>query len=339
MEKELRSLAKVYLLVAVSMTYSRYAASTIRPGNLRLVALFPVLCLLPCLPWSFSSINLRGISAFFLAWLALFKLVLLAFGLGPLSPSLPLLPFLFTSSFPVKLQTKPNPKPPISSSLSTLHLLVTAVKVLLLAAIISIHRYRDGIHPYFLLAMYCFYIYLGLDLCLTSMGKIATGLLGLELEPHFNNPCGASSLQDFWGRRWNLMVSAILRPSVYDPVRARWGRDAGILATFLVSGLMHELMFYYLTLALPTGEVTAFFVLQGLFTVAEKEARKAGWWRLHPVAAAPLAIGFIVGTGYWLFFPPLLRGGVDKIGLAECYAVMGFLGDAGGALLGLLGFL
>ncbi|XP_038975736.1 acyl-CoA--sterol O-acyltransferase 1-like [Phoenix dactylifera] len=135
--------------------------------------------------------------AFFLAWLALFKLLLLAFGLGPLCPSLPLLPFLFTSSFPVKIQTKPKPKPPISSSLSTLHRLITAVKVLLLATIISSYRYSDRMHPYLLLAIYCCHIYLILDLGLASIAKIATGLLGLELEPQFNNPLGASSLQDF----------------------------------------------------------------------------------------------------------------------------------------------
>lgn len=336
MEEELRSLAKVYLSVTVSMTYARFAASTIRPGNLRLVALLPVLCLLPCLPWSFSSINLRGVSAFFFAWLAFFKVLLLAFGLGPLSSSLPLLPFLFTSSFPVKIQAKPKPKPPVSSSLSTLRLLITAVKVLLLAVVIHIYRYSNRMHSYLLLAIYCCHIYLILDLCLASIAKVATGLLGLELEPQFNNPFGASSLQDFWGRRWNLMVSAILRPSVYDPVRARWGLDAGVLATFLVSGLMHELMFYYLTLALPTGEVAAFFVLQGLFTVAERKARKAGWWRPHPIVAAPLALGLIVGTGYWLFFPPLMRDGVGAMGLAECSSVMRFLEDAGGALLGFL---
>ncbi|XP_038972546.1 probable long-chain-alcohol O-fatty-acyltransferase 5, partial [Phoenix dactylifera] len=211
-----------------------------------------------------------------LVLLALFKLLLLAFGLGPLCPSLPLLPFLFTSFFPVKIQTKPKPKPPISSSLSTLHRLITVVRVLLLATIISSYRYSDRMHPYLLLAIYCCHIYLILDLGLASIAKIATGLLGLELEPQFNNPLGASSLQDFWGRRWNLMVSSILRPSVYDPVQARWGLDAGILATFFVSGLMHELMFYYLTLALPTGEVTAFFVLHGLLTVVERKARKAG---------------------------------------------------------------
>ncbi|KAK4360075.1 hypothetical protein RND71_022304 [Anisodus tanguticus] len=41
----------------------------------------------------------------------------------------------------------------------------------------------------------------------------------VELEPPFDEPYKTSSLQDFWRRRWNLMVTNILRPTVYDPVR------------------------------------------------------------------------------------------------------------------------
>ena len=44
------------------------------------------------------------------------------------------------------------------------------------------------------------------------------------------------------------MVSAILRLSVYDPMRACAGKALAVLGTFLVSGLMHEVMMYYLTL-------------------------------------------------------------------------------------------
>ncbi|KAG1365411.1 putative long-chain-alcohol O-fatty-acyltransferase 1 [Cocos nucifera] len=135
MEGDLENLVKVALSVAVSMTYVRFASSKIR-----LLALLPVLLLRLHLPWSFSTIHLRSISAFFLAWVALFKLLLLAFGLGPLSPSLPLLPFLFSASLPVKLLPRSNSKP--SSSLSGHRLLSSAVKALLLAALIKLHPTR-----------------------------------------------------------------------------------------------------------------------------------------------------------------------------------------------------
>ncbi|KAE8813679.1 putative long-chain-alcohol O-fatty-acyltransferase 4 [Hordeum vulgare] len=69
-------------------------------------------------------------------------------------------------------------------------------------------------------------------------------LLGMGLEPQFDRPYLSASLRDFWGRRWNLSVPVVLRPCVYRPVRARLGPAAGVLAAFVVSGLVHELMFY-----------------------------------------------------------------------------------------------
>jgi hypothetical protein len=62
---------------------------------------------------------------------------------------------------------------------------------------------------------------------------------------------------------------------VFRPVRARLGTPVGVLAAFVVSGVMHEAMFSYVTLLPPTGEATAFFTLHGACAVAE------GWWAAH----------------------------------------------------------
>ncbi|KAE8783096.1 putative long-chain-alcohol O-fatty-acyltransferase 4 [Hordeum vulgare] len=69
-------------------------------------------------------------------------------------------------------------------------------------------------------------------------------VLGMGLESQFDRPYLSASLWDFWGRRWNLSVPVVLRSGVYRPVRARLGPAAGVLAAFVVSGLVHELMFY-----------------------------------------------------------------------------------------------
>ncbi|CAF1761311.1 unnamed protein product [Brassica napus] len=106
--------------------------------------------------------------------------------------------------------------------------------------------------------------------------------LGCDLEPQSNEPYLATSLQDFWGRRWNLMVPAILRPAVYNPVQrmAEWkmssdhARFLAVLATFLVSGAVHEQIFYYINREMPTGEITWFFVLHGICTAAEVLVKK-----------------------------------------------------------------
>ncbi|URE17336.1 MBOAT, membrane-bound O-acyltransferase family, partial [Musa troglodytarum] len=113
----------------------------------------------------------------------------------------------------------------------------------------------------------------------------------------------------------------------------RYGRSAGVLAVFLVSGLMHEVMFWYVTLAPPTGEVTAFFVLHGACVVAEGASRRAGWRRPPAVFAMPLTLSFVGATGFSLFYPPILRSHAEELVLAECAAAMDSLEADGRAVL------
>ncbi|CAD6263447.1 unnamed protein product [Miscanthus lutarioriparius] len=266
MASEVARLAVVSAAASVALAYARLATSRLAPSIPRLAALLPALLLLPVLPFAFSSIQFRTISAFFLVWLCGFKLLLLAAGHGPLHPALPLVRF-------------------VAARMPTY-----AVPVF------------DGAH-----------VYLMLELFLASAAALARALLGAELEPQFDRPYLASSLRDFWGRRWNLMVPGVLRPCVYRPVRARFGAAAGVLAAFLVSRAMHEVMFYYITLEAGTGEVTAFFALHGACVVAERwMARQRGVWRPPRPVATALTLAFVTGTGSWLFFAPVIRSGLDK---------------------------
>lgn len=128
------------------------------------------------------------------------------------------------------------------------------------------------------------------------------------------------------------MVTRILRPTVYHPVYRIFihfvgpscAMSSAVLATFLVSGLMHELIYYYLSRAPPTWEVTCFFVLHGVCTAAEVAAKKVmlrHGWRLHRVVSGPLVVAFLAVTGRWLFFPQLLRSGLDRKAIGE-YAIL-----------------
>lgn len=327
MEAELQALIKVSASVAASMAYARFAASSTSPGKLRLAALLPVAVLLPFLPFRFTSLHLRAISAFFLVWLAVFKLLLLAFAAGPLRPSLPLLTFIAASSLPVKIRSARS-SPTRSSSFPIL--IPTFIKLFLLFLIIPLYDHRSRIPRCLLLSLYCLHVYLALEVVLCSAVFLAGATLGLDLEPVFDAPYKSTSLQDFWGRRWNLMITAILRPSVYFPVRSRFGTAAGVVAVFLVSGLMHEWMFYYITMEPPTGEVMLFFLIHGVCTVAEVRAKKAWRWRPLPKAVTvPVTLGFVAVTGLRLFFPPVLRGGAEETTIEECLAMVEFAKEGG----------
>ncbi|KAB1226988.1 Long-chain-alcohol O-fatty-acyltransferase [Morella rubra] len=312
---------------------------------MRLLSLLPIFYLFITLPLSLNSFHIGGPTTFFLVWLGNFKLILFAFDYGPLYPLPPtLLHFISVACLPLKIkqdspqsinkpqnakcnknpspdsETRPNPTAGSVTKVPKSILLV--IKTVLLAMIIRAYEHRPNLHPCVIFALYCCHIYLGVEIVLALVVAPARAILGLELEPQFNEPYLATSLQDFWGRRWNLVVSSILRPTVYIPVRriftnvvgSRWAALPAVVAAFVVSGLMHEVIYYYLTRVPPTWEVTWFFVLHGICVAIEiaVKTRFTGRWQLHRAVSGPLTLGFVAATGAWLFFPQILRNRVDE---------------------------
>ncbi|XP_047083972.1 probable long-chain-alcohol O-fatty-acyltransferase 4 [Lolium rigidum] len=329
MDGELGSLWKVSAAVWAAMSYARVAAARTSPGAGRLAALMPAVVLFYGIPFAFTTAGFRGISGFFLSWLGTFKLFLLAAGRGPLDPSLPLPQFVCSASLPVKLRQSTS-----SSKAKKQNPASAATKILLSGGLIPFilyaFQFKAAMSRWQLLLLYTTLIYFAVDFLLASVQGVVHGVLGMEMEPQVDRPYLASSLRDFWGRRWNLMVPAILRPSVYGPVRARFGVAAGVLASFLVSGLMHELIFYYLMWQPPSGDVAAFFVLNGACAAAEAWwGRHAGWWRPPRVVAVPLTLAFVGGTGFWLFFPALIRGGLDELMLHDFQGMLALMEQGG----------
>ena len=100
-----------------------------------------------------------------------------------------------------------------------------------------------------------------------------------ELVPAmFHQPWRATSLSDFWGRRWNRLIGDWLAQVVYRPLHRRPRLAMG--ATFLVSGLIHELV-VSLPLAMVYGEsvwgrLTCYFLIQYCGCLAQRR------WRLAP---------------------------------------------------------
>ncbi|CAL1411736.1 unnamed protein product [Linum trigynum] len=337
---EIEKLLKVWVWVFISLFYSYLIPKSIPKGPKRLVSILPVVALFLYLPLNLSSVHLAGLTSFFIAWLANFKLLLFSFGRGPLCnpppSSLPL--FVAVSCLPIKIQIQ-QPPPTAASSSRALNY---TLKALCLAVLIRVYDYRDRIHPKLLLILYVFHIYFMLEIILAASAASARALLGLELEPQFNEPYLSTSLQDFWGRRWNLTVTRILRPSVYDPTRDLFTRFVGpksaplpaVFATFVVSALMHELMFYYMGRARPTWETTCFFLLHGAAVTSEiavkkavndkdKEGRWSSWWVVS--ASRVLTMGFVTTTACWLFFPKFVHCQLDAKAFEEYAAVGAFL--------------
>ncbi|ESQ42916.1 hypothetical protein EUTSA_v10015854mg, partial [Eutrema salsugineum] len=315
MEEELKNFIKVWVSAIISVSYCYYLSTRIKVGVFRLLSVLPVCALFLVLPLFFSSVHFTGFTAFSLTWLANFKLILFSFDKGPLFPAPPNIShFICFACFPIKRQQ--NPK-----SQNQLPKWVFPIKVAIFGVLLHTYDYKHYLSPTVLLFLHCLHVYLEFEILLAPIKLLLSIALGCDLEPQFNEPYLATSLQDFWGHRWNLMVPAILRPAIYLPVRRITERKVnsdqalflGVLATFLVSGAVHELIFFYFTRESPTGEVTWFFVLHGACTAVEVAAKRTSFvrrWKMNLMVSRLLTLVFVVVTGGWLFFPQLTRSGM-----------------------------
>ncbi|KAM3302561.1 putative long-chain-alcohol O-fatty-acyltransferase 5 [Capsicum chacoense] len=331
-------MTSIYVPVSIipSLCYCYFFSSKLPKGIPRLISLLPIIHLFTILPLYFSSAFLIALTTFFITWLANFKLTLFAFDQGPLvinapaanAKKLSLLVFICIATLPLRakqhgFKSNFNRKIPLN---------LAAECVILAACMEMILRARSEMHHKLVLIVYCVMIFLVIDILVAFSSFIIKYFVGLEVEldPPSNEPYFSTSLQDFWGRRWNLTVTNMLRLCVYNPVRwvvvvvvgkerARWAQRVAMLATFLVSGLMHELIFYYVNNVRPSWEMTGFFALHGLCVVVETDVTRAlkDTWPVSGLVSGPLTIGFVMVTSFGLFFPPLIRNGADVKVLEE----------------------
>lgn len=343
--EEMEIFIGVWLSAMALLCYCYAIAASAPKGTLRLITFLPVFYLLAVLPLGLSSFQLVAPTAFVLVWLCNFKLLLFAFDAGPLARSPSCLRFILVAASPIKIKKETPTKKP------TLNLPGTApgcfperlgaslpAKVLLQALLLRACDYRPYMHPWLVWVLYGANTFFGIQLVLAIYaipGWVILGRFGFELEAQFNKPLLTTSLEDFWGRRWNLTVSQILRLTVYNPFRdvcayiagPELGSYASVMATFTVSGLMHEAVFYYFMRVAPTWEVTAYFIIQGASLVVEKASKKRLRGSRQPsrVVSGVSTLGFLGFTAVWLIGLPLTKNGIDEKAIMECHVMLNFL--------------
>lgn len=314
--------------LTASLSYCYFFSSKLPKGMYRFISLIPIFYLFAVLPLRCSLLFTTAVSFSFTTWLTNFKLLRFAFDLdpSPFRPSDSLLRFITVASLPIKSKNSDSSSP-------ERFLFKLGFRILIFAILASpVQNYRDRFHPKIVLAIYCILLFLIIDIVAAVANSLMMLFTGLELEPSSNQPYLATSLQNFWGR-WNLLVTTTLRHTIYKPVRSAlsgryWAPHAGVIASFFVSGLMHELFVYQLSREKPTWEMTSFFMIHGICVVVEMIVKRHladGRWRLPPFVSTPLTVGFVAATGFWLFFPPLIRSRVDVKVLNEYEAAVKFI--------------
>jgi len=132
----------------------------------------------------------------------------------------------------------------------------------------NIFSWRNLMNNY-IMAFHCS---LSLEVGAAGIALGISALTGIETMNLNTNPLTAStSPSDFWGNRWNRVVSSALKRGVFVPLRKHGCyRPVAAMATFIASGLLHEyllLVMYHNQISVGinvAGYHLAFFMWNGI---------------------------------------------------------------------------
>eukprot|EP00850_Spirogloea_muscicola_P006772 SM000032S12156 [mRNA] locus=s32:921802:923192:- [translate_table: standard] len=218
-----------FAVVAAASAYV-HAVVLRRPVGLRrLAAAAPVLAAYALLPWVFDPMGGRmlGTAVLFcvVTWVASFRLLAACWARGPLVDPAIACSTLRTAaamSLPLNLIAKRrrNSGTRATQPKSWVHLAgcCTAKTAAMVPIVLMAHRWHNHISPAILDAIFSVNLYLFATAVCEGLAAPAVALLGIVVASPFEHPYLALSLEDFWARRWNLVVSGVLRDTVYQPL-------------------------------------------------------------------------------------------------------------------------
>lgn len=189
---------------------------------------------------------------------------------------------------------------------TTHHTLLNSVLKIMLGSILLWLVARQFTNP--LLAGWCgmigliFILHFGLFDACTIFWRYA----GIEVKPIMENPAKATSLTDFWGRRWNIAFRDLAHIFIFKPFVMRFGTKIALCLSFIFSGLLHELL-----ISVPAGGgyglATGYFLTQAIGILLERRLFK----NIKSTEKLPIrwifTHTFTILPAYFLFHPPFVK--------------------------------
>jgi hypothetical protein len=140
-----------------------------------------------------------------------------------------------------------------------------------------------------------------------AIESLSQALYGLERLAGFDTPpiirfaCLSRTVAEFWCR-YNTRVHAWLQENVFRPSGGRGARVRGVLLVFLVSGLLHELIFGIATSRFDGYQFTFFMLQSPAVLLSPKLERLARRWRIiGPIVAHSLTVVWFAVTSVFVF--------------------------------------
>ena len=167
----------------------------------------------------------------------------------------------------------------------------------------------------------------GLSLSFSAFGNLIQMTLGYKCPTMMRSPIMmATSPRDFWGRRWNVLVHAVMKRGLYKPVRHYTNSSLfASLAVFVGSGAFHEWLvhacFVYgrddnrgtTTGTVRIGSQTAFFIWNFVVIAIERYVVRSEIFatylkRVPKSLVPPLIVMTSLPVAHW-FRDPYMYGG------------------------------
>jgi hypothetical protein len=131
-------------------------------------------------------------------------------------------------------------------------------------------------------------------------------VVGVDAKPLMDWPIVATSLSEFWGRRWNRAFRDLTHRFLFRPLTPRLGAMGALIVGFFVSGLVHDAVISWPAQG-GYGLPTLFFLIQGAGIAAERSrvGRRFGLgkgWRGWAFAAC-----LLIGPAPLLFHRPFVE--------------------------------
>ncbi len=139
-----------------------------------------------------------------------------------------------------------------------------------------------------------------------GVARVAEGLCaahGVAIGALHAEPIQSRTVAEFWAKRWNLAIHALLNDNVFRPVAKHAGAATGVMAAFVASAVLHFVPIWVAYDARWACAMGAFFVIHGAIVIVEAKLGVVRW---------PRVLGHAWTLGWFaitlpLFVEPMLR--------------------------------
>lgn len=130
---------------------------------------------------------------------------------------------------------------------------------------------------------------------------------GVNVKELFRSPYKSHSLNEFWGKRWNMAFSEMTTLIAYRPLKFKFEKTGAMMTSFLLSGILHEI-----AISLPVkagyGLPMLYFTLHGMLMYAEEKNSFVQKILANKVLSHLWVLGWLILPIHLLFHPAFMEG-------------------------------